>query len=98
VFGSAMGKTAARIAFGAFPLGCGLFLLGCLFSERRLLTALAFVATLDTVVLVTRILSMFSDSTVQQNVRLVRAEVALLVLTTAGVLIELVRRRNASSA
>jgi hypothetical protein len=95
VFVSGMGMTVARIGFGAFPLGCGLFLLGCVFSERLLLTAFAFVATLDSVVLVVRIASMFSDSTVQQNIRLVRAEVLLLALTLAGVLIELARRRHA---
>jgi hypothetical protein len=96
VFASGMGMTAARIGFGAFPLGCGLFLLGCVFSERRLLTALAFVATLDSVVLVIRIASMFSDSTVRQNMRLVGAEVLLLVLAVTGGLIELARKGNAS--
>ena len=97
VFVSGMGMTVGRIGFGAFPLACGLFLLGCIFSERRLLTALAFVATLDSVVLVVRIASMFSDSSVQENMGLVRAEVLLLVLVGAGVLIELARKRRTSA-
>lgn len=94
VFVSGMGMTVGRIGFGAFPLACALFLLGCQFSERRLLTALAFVATLDSVVLVVRIASMISDSSIQENMRLVRTEVFLLVLVGAGVLIELARKRG----
>jgi serine protease DegS len=50
-FTSGNGVTVARVGFGGFPLGCGLFLLGCVPFERRLLAALAFVATLDLAVL-----------------------------------------------
>jgi hypothetical protein len=94
VFVSGMGMTVARVGFGAFPLACGLFLLGCIFFERRLLTALAFVATLDSVVLVVRIASMFADSSVQENMTLIKAEVFLLALTAVGIIIELTRRRR----
>lgn len=93
---SGMGMTVGRVGFGAFPLACALFLLGCVFSERRLLTALALVATLDSVVLIVRIAGMFADSSVQENMRLVRAEVLLLVLTGLGVFIELARRQATS--
>lgn len=96
VFVSGMGMTVGRIGFGAFPLACGLFLLGCVVSERRLLTALAFVATLDSVVLLVRIAGMFADSSVQENMGLVRAEVLLLVLTGAGAVIERSRKRRTS--
>ena len=95
-FTSGMGMTVGRVGFGAFPLACSLFLLGCLFSERRLLTALAFVATLDSVVLAVRIVSMFADSSIQENLGLVRAEVFLLVLSAAGLLLELGRKRRAA--
>lgn len=97
-FTSGMGLTVGRVGFGAFPLACSLFLLGCLFSERRLLTALAFVATLDSVVLAVRIVSMFADSSIQENLGLVRAEVFLLALSAAGLLLELGRRRRAASS
>ena len=92
VFVSGLGMTVGRVGFGAFPLACSLFLVGCMFSERHLLTALAFVATLDSVVLVVRIAGMFADSSVQQNMGLVRAEILLLAWTGLGVLIEIARK------
>lgn len=95
-FTSGFGTTVGRVGFGAFPLAFSLFLLGCLVSERRLLTGLAFVATLDSVVLVVRIASMFADSSVPQNLGLVRAEVILLVLTSVGLLLEFARRRRSA--
>ena len=94
VFVSGMGMTVGRIGFGAFPLACGLFLLACMFSERRLLTALTFVATLDSVVLVVRIAGMFADSSFQENMRLVGAEVLLLIVTCVGLLIETNRKQR----
>jgi hypothetical protein len=63
-----------------------------------LLTALAFVATLDSVVLVVRIVSMFADSSIRENLGLVRAEVCLLVLRAAGLLLELGQKRQAASS
>jgi len=95
-FTSGMGMTVGRVGFGAFPLAFSLFLLGCLFSERRLLTALAFLATLDSVVLAVRIVSMFADSSIRENLGLVRAEVFLLVLSAAGLLLEFGRKRRAA--
>jgi hypothetical protein len=96
-FASGMGMTVGRVGFGGFPLACGLFVLGCLFSESWLLTALAFVATLDSVVLVVRIASMFADSSVAQNLGLVRAEIFLLLLAATGFAIEFGRRRPATA-
>lgn len=96
-FTSGFGTTVGRVGFGAFPLAFSLFLLGCLFFERRVLTGLAFVATLDSVVLVVRVISMFADSSVQQNLGLVRAEVFLLAITAAGMLLEFGRKRRAAA-
>jgi hypothetical protein len=96
-FTSGMGMTVGRVGFGAFPLACSLFLLGCLFFERRLLTGLAFVATLDSVVLAVRIISMFADYSIRENKGLVEAEVFLLVLSAAGLLFEFGRRRRAAA-
>ena len=56
------GTTVGRVGFGAFPLAFSLFLLSCLFFERRVMPGLAFVATLDSVVLAVRVASMFVDS------------------------------------
>jgi hypothetical protein len=94
VFTSGMGTTVGRVGFGAFPLACSLFLVGCMFSERHLLTALTFVATLDSSVLIVRIASMFSDSSVRENAGLVRAEIFLLAFIGIGMLIELTRSRQ----
>lgn len=96
-FTSGNGVTIARVGFGAFPLGCGLFLLGCVLFERYLLAALAFVATLDLAVLSVRIVGMFADSSVSENVPLVRAEVFLLFLTAIGILNEFFRKRRVAA-
>ena len=47
-------------------------------------------------VLAVRIVSMFADSSIQENLGLVRAEVFLLVLSAAGLLLELGRKRRAA--
>jgi hypothetical protein len=91
-FSSGFGVTTARIGFGAFPLGLSVFLLGCLLSQRRLLIGLSLVATMDTVLLVVRIFGMIADASVQQNMRLVGAEMILLILMGVGIVLELSRR------
>ena len=94
-FTSGGGMTVARVGFGAFPLAFGLFLIGCLFFERHLVTALSLVATVDLVVLIVRVAGMYTDSSVSENVPLVRAEVVLLLLMAIGFLVEFLRRRRA---
>jgi hypothetical protein len=93
-FTSGMGMTVARVGFGGFPLALGLFLIGCLFFERRLLTALSLVAAVDVVILIVRVAGMFADSSVAENMPLVGTEVVLLFLTAAGFLIEFLRKRR----
>lgn len=96
-FTSGLGITTGHIGFGAFPLACALFVIGCLFSERLLPVALAFVATLDSVILVVRVISMRATGSSAENMRIVIAEIILLILVAAGSLIELARRRVAAS-
>jgi hypothetical protein len=91
-FTSGFGVTTARIGFGAFPLGFSLFLLGCLLSQRRLLVGLSLVATMDLVLLVVRVSGMMADGSVQQNLRLVEAEVIILIVMGFGIFLELSRR------
>ena len=91
-FTSGFGLTTGRIAFGALPLACALFMASCLLSERRLLSGLSFLAILDTVILVSRSVAMVADGSVKGNLPLVYAEVGLIVTTTAGILLELRRR------
>lgn len=87
-----IGVTIARVGLGGFPLGCAVFLATCLVSTRRLLTGLTFVAIMMSVVLVVRVLGMTADSTVPENMKLVGAEIGLLVVTGVGVFLELGRR------
>ena len=97
-FSSGFGVTTARIGFGAFPLGLSLFLLGCFLSERWLLIGLTLVATMDAVLLVVRIFGMMADGSVQENMRLVNAEVILLIVMGAGIFLELSRRAGIRKA
>jgi hypothetical protein len=89
-----LGVTIARVGLGGFPLGCAIFLASCLLSSRRLLTGLTFVAILVGVVLLVRVFGMNADSTVQENMKLVNAEIGLLVVTGAGLFVELGRRAH----
>ena len=89
-----LGVTIARVGLGGFPLGCSIFLATCLLSKRRLITGLTFVAIMVSVVLAVRVFGMAADSTVQQNLKLVNAEVGLLVVTGLGLFIELSRRAH----
>src|ERR1700693_358647 len=87
-----IGVTIARVGLGGFPLGCAIFLATCLLSSRRLLTGVTFVAILVGVVLLVRIFGMNADSTVRENLKLVNAEIGLLVVTGVGLIVELRRR------
>lgn len=94
VFTSGFGTTVGRVGFGALPLACAIFVIACLFSERRLLTALGLVGILDSVVLLVRVVSMYVDHSVAENLGLVRAEIVLLSLVVAGVFLEYARKRR----
>lgn len=89
-----LGATILRVGFGAFPLGCAIFIFACLISERRILTGLSFVATMVGVVLLVRIYGMLVDGTVKESMALIRPEVILLVVCSIGLIIEFSRRRH----
>jgi hypothetical protein len=86
------GVTIARVGLGGFPLGSAIFLATCLFSNRRLVTGLTFVSIMASTVLAVRVFGMLADSTVQANLRLVRAEIGLLTISLIGLLMEWWRR------
>jgi hypothetical protein len=96
VLPAGLGVTIARVGLGGFPLGCSIFLATCLLSNRRLLAGLSFVGILMTVILTVRIFGMTVDSTARENMKLVRAEMGLILLTSTASLIELKRRGNSS--
>ena len=97
-FSSNLGLTISRIGLGGFPLGCGIFVATCLLSRRRVLTGLTFVSILVGVVLIVRVLGMYADSTVAENLKLVRAEIMLLFLTGIGIALELAGRAQTRKA
>lgn len=97
-FQTGFGLTTARMGFGAFPLAFALFLAGCLFPARRMLTGFAFIALLDGVILTARTIAMFPDGSVRENMPLVIAEIVLMILAAAGIFLELRRRSIAAAA
>jgi hypothetical protein len=89
-----LGYTNTRAGFGGFPLGFAVILVFCLFSSRRLLAALASIATVAAVILAVRLYGASHDDTFSQSVHLLIPEVGLFVISLLGVLIERTRRAN----
>ncbi|HMF39770.1 MAG TPA: hypothetical protein VKQ32_03690 [Polyangia bacterium] len=98
VFNSAGGVTVGRVGFGAFPLGFAIVLVACLISERRLLTGLWFLNTLVVVLTAVRILGLVVDGPAAFNLKVLRPEIALVVLSTVAVQLEGRRRARATRA
>lgn len=95
---SAIGYTNARAGIGGFPLGFAVILLFCLFSSRRLLAALALIATIDAVILAVRLYGAAHDGTFSQSAHILIPEVAILVISLLGVLMETRRRALTGSS
>jgi hypothetical protein len=91
---SPLGMTILRVGFGAFPLGCSIFVLACLVSERRISTGLGFVATIIAVLMIVRSYSMVVDRTVKESMALIYPEALLMVLCFIGLFIEFRRPRR----
>jgi len=88
--------TNTRTGFGVFPLGFALILLFCLFSSRRLLTALALIATVTAVILFVRLYAAALDNTFAASARLLAPETAITVISLLGVWLEWARRSHAA--
>jgi len=95
---SALGYTNTRAGFGGFPLGFAAILVFCLFSSRRLLPALASIATVAAVILAVRFFGAELDGTLRESARLLIPEGALLAISLAGALMEMKRRRSDESS
>jgi hypothetical protein len=89
---SAVGYTNARAGFGGFPLGFAAILLFCLFSSRRLLPALASIATVGSVILAVRLYGAGQDGTFSESAHLLIPEGVIVVVSLLGVLMETRRR------
>jgi hypothetical protein len=87
-----LGYTNTRAGFGGFPLGFAVILLFCLFSSRRLLAALAAIATVAGVTLLARLYGALQDATLAQSARLLIPETAILVVALLGTVAEARRR------
>jgi|SRR5579859_3274837 len=94
--GSPLAVTNMRASFGAFPLGCALFVLVCLATSSLRQTGLVFVALIVGTALAVRVFGIVADGTFAESLRVLIAETVLLSLSLAAYAGE--RMVSASSA
>ena len=82
--GSPLALTNMRASFGAFPLGCALFVLICLLTASLRTTGLLFVTIIIGTALVVRAFGAAVDGSVAESARLLIAETVLLALSLAA--------------
>ena len=82
--GSPIAITNMRASFGAFPLGCALFVLVCLVTSSLRKTGLIFVALIVGTALVVRVFGVVADGTFAESLRVLIAETVLLGLSLAA--------------
>ena len=82
--GSKLAITNMRASFGAFPLGCALFVLVCLVTSSLRRTGLVFVALIVGTALAVRIFGVVADGTFAESVHLLIPETVLLALSLAA--------------
>jgi hypothetical protein len=82
--GSPLAITNMRASFGAFPLGCALFVLVCLVTSGLRKTGLAFVALIVGTALAVRVFGIVADGTLTESLRVLIAETVLLSLSLAA--------------
>ena len=94
---SPLAVTNMRASFGAFPLGCALFVLTCLVSSSLRRTGLVFVALLLGTALAVRIFGVVTDGSFAQSVHLLIAEAVMLSLSLAAYVAERLVSDNSAS-
>jgi hypothetical protein len=92
-FDSSVGLTNLRSGIGGLFLTAACVTWFCLFSKRRLLAGLGFVATTMGVVLAVRLVSVVIDGTVRASLPVLLAETVFLLLSLTGIFIEFRRRQ-----
>lgn len=92
--GSAEAVTIMRVSGGVF-LGFAMVLVGCLWSERRLLVGLGCLTTIAGAILTMRLLGLAVDGPAPFTLRVLKPEVALVLLSAAALFVE---RRRLSAA
>jgi hypothetical protein len=81
---SPLAVTNMRASFGAFPLGCALFVLMCLVTSSLRTIGLIFVALIIGTALAVRIFGTLADGSFAQSMHLLIAESVLLSLSLAA--------------
>jgi uncharacterized protein DUF4345 len=94
ILGSVMAISRVRVGFGGFPLALSCILLGCLLSQRRLLTGLGVLATTVAMITAARFVGIAVDGPAEEALRLLRVEIVLLVLSVAAIFLERARQRR----
>ena len=82
--GSPLAVTNMRASFGAFPLGCALFVLICLVTSSLRKTGLIFVALIIGTALAVRIFGTLADGGLAQSVHLLAAEAVMVSISLAA--------------
>jgi hypothetical protein len=96
ILGSPVAVTVIRVGFGGFPLGLAIALFGCLLSTRRQLIGLSLIAAVVGAATVVRVQGLLLDGVTAYNLALLRPEIAMVTLSTAGIALEFRRRRQAA--
>jgi cytochrome b561 len=95
--GSPLAITNMRASFGAFPLGCALFVLICLVTSNMRGIGLVFVALIIGTALVVRTLGSLADGSLAQSLHFLIAETVLLSLSLAAYVAERLVSDNSAS-
>src|SRR5437868_1695199 len=82
--GTPLAVTNMRASFGAFPLGCALFVLVCLVTSSLRRTGLVFVMLVVGTALAVRVFGIILDGTFADSLRVLTAEAVLLCLCFAA--------------
>lgn len=88
--GTAEAMTMMRVS-GSLFLGMAIVLSFCVVSERRLATGLGFLAVMATTILAARLFGLALDGPAPFTLKVLKPEIALVVLSTAALVAE--RRR-----
>ncbi|HYM19738.1 MAG TPA: DUF4345 family protein [Candidatus Kapabacteria bacterium] len=89
--------TVARVAMGGFPLGVGLSVFSTLFSKKRMLGGIITMSIMITVLAAVRITGLVIDGESEFNLRVLKPELFIVVLSLIGLFFELRRQRTLAS-
>jgi hypothetical protein len=94
---SPLAVTNMRASFGAFPLGCALFVLICLVTSGLRKIGLMFVALIIGTALAVRIYGTLADGSLAQSAHLLIAEFMMMSVSLAAYSVEWFASDNSAS-